>query len=92
MESINRQIMTEKVYPILLDKIKQDVISPRTVRDIIAAVADGYSFPTNLDSDPPVGGNVPQTAQQMMHQALQEQWTLQRLRSELSLYVEKRKA
>ena len=92
MESINRQVMTEKVYPILLNKIKQDVISSRTVGDIIAVVADGYSFPTNLDSDPPIGGNVPFTVQQMMRQALQEHWTLQRLKSELSLYVEKRKA
>ncbi len=92
MESVNRQVMTENVYPILLDRIKQDVISPRTVGDIIAAVADGYSFPTNLDSDPPIGGNVPVTAQQMMRQALQEHWTLQRLKSEFSLYTEKRKA
>lgn len=91
MESIDRQAMIEEVYPILLDKIKQNV-SARTLRDIIAAVADGYSFPTNLDSDPPTGGNVPFTAQQMIHQALQEHWTLQRLKSELSLYAEKRKA
>ncbi len=92
MESIDRQAMIEKVYPILLDRIEQDVVSARTLRDIIAAVADGYSFPTNLDSDPPTGGNVPFTAQQMIHQALQEHWTLQRLSSELSLYAEKRKA
>ncbi len=92
MESINRQAMIEKVYPILLDKIKQNVISPRTLRDIIAAVADGYSFPTNLDSDPPTGGNVPFTAQQMIHQALQEHWPPQRLKDELILYAEKRRA
>ena len=92
MESIDRQAMIEEVYPILLDKIKQNVVSARTLGDIIAAVADGYSFPTNLDSDPPTGGNVPFTAQQMIHQALQEHWTLQRLKSELSLYAEKREA
>ena len=92
MESIDRQAMIEEVYPILLDKIKQMIVSPRTLGAIIAAVADGYSFPTNLDSDPPTGGNVPFTAQQMIHQALQEHWTLQRLRSELRLYAEKRKA
>ena len=92
MESVNRQAMIEKVYPILLDKTKQDTISSQAVRDIIAAVADGYSFPTNLDSDPPIGGNVPFTAQQMMHQALQEHWPLQRLKNKLSLYAQKRKA
>ena len=92
MESVNRQAMIEKVYPILLDKTKQDTISSQAVRDIIAAVADGYSFPTNLDSDPPIGGNVPFTTQQMMHQALQEHWPLQRLKNKLSLYAQKRKA
>ena len=92
MESVNRQAMIEKVYPILLDKIKQDIISPRTVDDIIEAVADGYSFPTNLDSDPPIGGNVPFTARQMTHQALQEHWSPQRLKKELNLYAQKREA
>ena len=92
MESVNRQAMIEKVYPILLDRTKQDGISTRAVRDIVAAVADGYSFPTNLDSDPPIGGNVPFTAQQMMHQALQEHWTPQQLKEELILYARKREA
>ena len=92
MESVNRQTMIKKVYPILLDKTRRGAISSRTIRDTIAVVADGYSFPTNLDSDPPVGGNVPFTAQQIMHQALQENWSPQRLKDELSLYAQKRKA
>ena len=92
MESVNRQAMIEKVYPTLLDKTKREAISSRSVRDVIAAVADGYSFPTNLDSDPPIGGNVPFTAQQMMHRALQESWSLQRLKSELRLYAQRREA
>ncbi|MGV2437661.1 MAG UNVERIFIED_CONTAM: hypothetical protein LVT10_24460 [Anaerolineae bacterium] len=41
----------------------------------MAAVANGYSFPTNLDSDPPIGGNAPQTEQQLLQVALQEKWT-----------------
>lgn len=91
MESVNRQAMMERTYPILLDMTKRCAISSRAVRDTIAAVADGYSFPTNLDSDPPIGGNVPFTAQQMTHQALQENWTLQRLKDELNLYAQKRR-
>ena len=92
MESVNRYAMIEKVYPALLEKVKQGTISSRTVQDTIAAVADGYSFPTNLDADPPIGGNVPVTAQQMMHQALQAHWPLDRLKQELAGYAQRRLA
>ena len=92
MESVNRQAMIERTYPILLDMTRRGAISSRTVRDTVAALADGYSFPTNLDSDPPIGGNVPLTAQQMIHEALKEHWPPQRLKDELVLYAQKREA
>ena len=38
----------------------------------IAAAAEGYSFPTNLDTDPPAGGLAPETQAQLMHRALAE--------------------
>jgi hypothetical protein len=40
----------------------------------VAACAEGYSFPTNLDRDPPIGGLAPQTQQALMLQALAERW------------------
>ena len=40
----------------------------------IAACAEGYSFPTNLDRDPPKGGLAPKTQQDLMRQALKENW------------------
>ena len=42
----------------------------------MAACAEGYSFPTNLDRDPPIGGLAPQTQQMLMMQALAENWEL----------------
>ena len=36
--------------------------------------AEGYSFPTNLDRDPPKGGLAPKTQQDLMRQALKENW------------------
>lgn len=35
---------------------------------------EGYSFPTNLDRDPPIGGLAPQSQQALMRQALAENW------------------
>ena len=37
--------------------------------------AEGYSFPTNLDRDPPIGGIAPKSQQDLMRQALKENWT-----------------
>ena len=49
-------------------------MSPRATRNVIAASAEGYAFPTNLDRDPPIGGLAPQTQAQLMRQALAEGW------------------
>lgn len=92
METVNRYAMIEKVYPILLERVKQEAISASAIQNTVAAVADGYSFPTNLDSDPPIGGNVPVTAQNLIHQALQERWPWSQLKEELALYDKRRQA
>jgi hypothetical protein len=40
----------------------------------VAACAEGYAFPTNLDRDPPIGGMAPKSQQDLMRQALKENW------------------
>ena len=92
METIDNAAMVEAVYPALLARMKAGTITERQVQDTIAAAADGYSFPTNLDSDPPLGGNAPETGQQLMHRALTEEWSLERLREALAAYATRREA
>lgn len=41
---------------------------------ILTASCDSYSFPSNLDTDPPLGSMAPQTAKQLTYQALQQNW------------------
>lgn len=69
MESVDRLRVTEAVYPALLaaqagglDAIRLDAA--------IAAAAEGYAFPTNLDSDPPIGGLAPETPADLVRRAL----------------------
>lgn len=57
MESINRSEMIKRLYPVLL----AGQWSPEQLETIIAASAEGYAFPTNLDTDPAVGGMSPKT-------------------------------
>ena len=63
METLDRDAMCRAVFPYLgqYDGLRRDAI--------IAAVAEGYSFPTNLDRDPPIGGLAPKTQAQILSQA-----------------------
>jgi ectoine hydroxylase-related dioxygenase (phytanoyl-CoA dioxygenase family) len=90
METLNNTTMIEAVYPALLQRIENDDITQREIDNTIAAVADGYSFPTNLDSDPPIGGNAPDTQQDIMHQAIAARWVLDQLQSALKEYATRR--
>ena len=58
MESIDRAAMCRRLYPVLasldMDRADRDAA--------IASCAEGYSFPTNLDRDPPAGGLAPGSA------------------------------
>ena len=42
------------------------------VGNVIAASAEGYAFPTNLDRDPPIGGLIPLSPAEQMQKALNE--------------------
>jgi ectoine hydroxylase-related dioxygenase (phytanoyl-CoA dioxygenase family) len=56
----------------------------------IASCAEGYSFPTNLDRDPPVGGLAPKTQAQLLHEALQEGWSDEAFTKALAEQAEKK--
>ncbi|CAN7580125.1 phytanoyl-CoA dioxygenase family protein [Rhizobium leguminosarum] len=72
METVNREKMSARLFPAL--KTLQGRLSPDEIANAVAACAEGYSFPTNLDRDPPLGGLAPKTQAQLMHEALKEGW------------------
>lgn len=88
MEEVNHENLLKLVYPILLEGRKQ----ADQTKALIEVAARGYSFPTNLDTDPPVGGMVPKTQQQLVAEALNEQWSIERFSAELDAQTLKRKA
>ena len=71
MESVDRTRMAKALYPTLLG---MNDLTAREKANAIAAAADGYAFPTNLDRDPPIGGLAPPTQQHLMRRALAEGW------------------
>jgi hypothetical protein len=73
MESLDREAMSLAVFPHLA------ALSPEGRRAVIAATADGYPFPTNLDLDPPIGGLAPPSQQDLLTRACDEGWDADRL-------------
>ncbi len=72
MESVNRARMVTALYPALLAALRGGQLSRFEAVNVIAAAAEGYAFPTNLDRDPPVGGLAPKTQAEIMTEALDE--------------------
>jgi ectoine hydroxylase-related dioxygenase (phytanoyl-CoA dioxygenase family) len=75
MESVDRARMSVALYPALRRLRAEGRMAEGGIANAIAACAEGYSFPTNLDRDPPIGGLAPQTQQALMREALAEDWS-----------------
>jgi ectoine hydroxylase-related dioxygenase (phytanoyl-CoA dioxygenase family) len=69
MESVDRLKMAKALYPALAR------LSGRARANAIAASAEGYAFPTNLDRDPPIGGLAPKTPARVLAEALEAGWS-----------------
>jgi ectoine hydroxylase-related dioxygenase (phytanoyl-CoA dioxygenase family) len=75
MESVDRLKMSVALYPPLQKLLAEKAITAQAADNAIAASAEGYAFPTNLDRDPAVGGMAPQSQQALMRRAFEENWT-----------------
>ncbi|RMB85818.1 phytanoyl-CoA dioxygenase family protein [Streptomyces shenzhenensis] len=82
METVDRQAVVNAVFPVLLKRRAEGVGEPWLDR-VIAASAEGYPFPTNLDNDPPLDGLAPPSQADVVRRAVREEWTPQALRDEL---------
>ena len=71
METIDRGKMCVLTYPIAKKHFDDEILSISEIKAAIAATAEGYSFPTNLDTDPPKGGLAPETQQALFVRALE---------------------
>lgn len=70
MESVDRLGMCKRLYPALQRLRGDGAMNDAALRAAIGAAAEGYSFPTNLDTDPPAGGLAPETQAGLMERAL----------------------
>lgn len=78
METVDRAKMCKLLYPHAMAAHQNGTLRIADLKAAIAASAEGYSFPTNLDRDPPKGGLAPETQQALFERALAEGFDLQR--------------
>ncbi len=90
METIDRTKMCVLTYPIAGKYFEDQTLSISEIKAAIAATAEGYSFPTNLDNDPPVGGLAPETQQALFLRALESKMNTAEFENQLKL-MESRK-
>ena len=89
MEAVDRRAMTEAIYPTLRRRVSAGM-PRRSVDNIIAATAEGYPFPTNLDLDQPLDGLSPLSQADVLRRALDESWTNEQLTAELDVLDRRR--
>jgi ectoine hydroxylase-related dioxygenase (phytanoyl-CoA dioxygenase family) len=88
MESVNRARMAITLYPVLR-RLRQ--VGTPGLDNVIAASAEGYAFPTNLDRDQPIGGLAPRTQADLLRQALDEDWPVDCVQDALDEYAVRRR-
>ncbi len=86
METVDRARMIRALYPVL-----QALSGPR-VANVIAASAEGYPFPTNLDSNPPTGGMAPKSQADFLREALAQGQTAAEFAAVLAALHQKNQA
>lgn len=69
METVDRTAMCTALYPVL-HQWKQQGATERELRNVVAAAAEGYSFPADLDLDPPMGGLAPESQAELVLRCL----------------------
>ena len=88
METVDRQAMCLAIYTELLNAATD--LSDMELQAVLDNTCEGYSFPTNLDTDPPLAGMAPQTQKQLMKLALSEHWTPDEFRLQIHNQTRKR--
>jgi len=92
MEVIDRQGMCAALYPVIQDLRASGALDDLQLEAAIGSCAEGYSFPTNLDNDPPVGGLAPETQAALFHRALSEGMTPEGFAEALGAHARRRRA
>ena len=83
LERVDRRLMVNALYPTLTERLA-DGTDRAAINRVVAASAEGYAFPCDLDVDQPVNGLTPPSDADIVQLALDERWAPDRLAARLS--------
>jgi ectoine hydroxylase-related dioxygenase (phytanoyl-CoA dioxygenase family) len=90
MESVDRRRMSSRIFASLV-RMRDAGDDPAAIANAIAACAEGYPFPTNLDRDQPADGLAPLTQAELLARAVEDGWMQDRLDAELDDWAARRR-
>ena len=90
MESLDRSDMTRRLYKVL--RSGNHGLNPLEIDAAISACSEGYSFPTNLDTDPPINGLAPETQAALCRRALSVSMPITEFNAALDAQVARQKS
>ena len=88
-EAVDRERIVNAIYPALLQR-QEEGMDAALIACAVAASAEGYAFPTNLDRDVPIGGLTPPTQQDLVFEALANKTTPDELAAQLAAHRHRR--
>ena len=91
IESVDRTRMVETLYPYLLASKQNGELNAEQINRVVAASAEGYAFPTNLDTDPPIGGMAPPSQAGLMLDAIENDMDSGHFSAKIRQQYEKRR-
>jgi ectoine hydroxylase-related dioxygenase (phytanoyl-CoA dioxygenase family) len=89
MEALDRTAMVRAIYP-ALRAMKTAGRSQRDLLNAVVSTAEGYAFPTNLDSDQPIGTLAPPSQVDTVLAALADDMTAEQLDVALRVQEDRR--
>ncbi|KAK7544284.1 uncharacterized protein J3D65DRAFT_609089 [Phyllosticta citribraziliensis] len=92
METVDSLPLVERCWDAMSSLAKEKGIGDEA-KALVAAVGEGYPFPTNLDARPPApGGMAPESEQDLLMRGLEEGWSTAKVVSELKQMKEDSRA
>jgi ectoine hydroxylase-related dioxygenase (phytanoyl-CoA dioxygenase family) len=91
MGTVDTERVSEALYATLRAR-KAAGAPEKDLQNVVAAAAEGYAFPTNLDRDKPVGRLTPESQAELVWRALKEDWDEQTFTAELAAQTERRRS